>query len=263
MPDYEIVDVTADNLGQYDLFCQKSKAKEKGYKEKVGWFRERSKEGLKIKLLMVDEGKKDLVSRGFIEYTPAEHGWRVVDAPGYMLIHCIWVVGKHKKKGYGARLLKACIKDAEEAGKKGVTVIASDANWLPGKKIFINHGFEIVDKAPAVFDLLVKRFTPSPPSPAPSFPADWEARLKRYPKGLTILRTRQCPYTEDATGIALKTAKERNIEARAVELATSKDVQTLSPSAYGVFSIVYNGNLLSYHYLLEKDLAARLDEFGK
>lgn len=34
-----------------------------------------------------------------------------------------------------------------------------------------------------------------------------------------------------------------------------------APPPYGVFSIVYNGKLLSHHYLLEKELLKRLEEF--
>jgi hypothetical protein len=32
----------------------------------------------------------------FIEYIPGEQAWRAVHADGYLLIHCLWVVGKSK-----------------------------------------------------------------------------------------------------------------------------------------------------------------------
>ncbi len=261
MPNYEIVNVTPENLERYDLFCQKSRYKEEGYRNKISWFEARFNEGLRIKLLRVNEGKKELTSRGFIEYIPAENGWRVVNAPGYMLIHCIWVVGKHKEKGYGSKLLETCIKDAKEAGKKGVAVIASDANWLPRKKLFLKQGFEKVDTAPPVFELMAARFAET--ATLPAFPSDWNKRLARHSEGLSIFFTHQCPYTEDAVRIALDLANKRGIKAQLVELKSSEDIGKLSPSAYGVFSILYNGKPLSYHYLLEKELAARLDEFGK
>ena len=41
---------------------------------------------------------------------------------------------------------------------------------------------------------------------------------------------------------------------RIVQLESRDDVLRLSPSPYGVFGLVLNGNLLSYHYQLEKDL---------
>ena len=38
-----------------------------------------------------------------------------------------------------------------------------------------------------------------------------------------------------------------------------QDVRDLGPSPYGVFSIVHNGQLLAYHYLLPKDLEKIFD----
>jgi len=38
------------------------------------------------------------------------------------------------------------------------------------------------------------------------------------------------------------------------------EAQNLAPSAYGVFSMVYNGKLLSYHYELKKDFLKLLDK---
>jgi len=43
-----------------------------------------------------------------------------------------------------------------------------------------------------------------------------------------------------------------------IELCTAEDVQTRSPSPYGVFGIVLNGRLLNYHYLTEADFRAAL-----
>jgi hypothetical protein len=40
-----------------------------------------------------------------------------------------------------------------------------------------------------------------------------------------------------------------------VELQSAPEVQASSPSAYGAFGIVLDGQLLSYHYLLPKDFA--------
>jgi hypothetical protein len=42
--------------------------------------------------------------------------------------------------------------------------------------------------------------------------------------------------------------------AKVVELTSHDDVINKAPSPYGVFSLVLDGKLLSYHYLLEKDL---------
>ena len=41
-------------------------------------------------------------------------------------------------------------------------------------------------------------------------------------------------------------------EARAVKLESSQQVRDTAPSAYGVFGIVYDGELVSYKYLDSK-----------
>ena len=74
--DHKIIDINENNVDENDLFCLKSrKTKSQAYKDKVNWFKERTKEGLKIKLLLVKE-HKGMTSRGFIEYIPGEKNWR-------------------------------------------------------------------------------------------------------------------------------------------------------------------------------------------
>lgn len=73
---------------------------------------------MRVKILYEDER-----SAGFIEYIPGEFAWRAVKAQGYMVIHCLWVVGKSKKKGYGSRLLNDCVTDAREMGMHGVAMV--------------------------------------------------------------------------------------------------------------------------------------------
>ena len=50
------------------------------------------------------------------------------------------------------------------------------------------------------------------------------------------------------------------IKSRVVELRSRDDLLRLSPSPYGVFGLVLDGKLLSYHYLLEKDLLPLLSQ---
>ena len=95
----KIVDINEENIGKQELFCKKTKKKMPGYQNKVKWMKDRFKEGLKYKVLYVKEGNKE-TSRGMIEYIPGEYNWRGIQADGWMVIHCIWVVGKAKEKGY-------------------------------------------------------------------------------------------------------------------------------------------------------------------
>ena len=242
-----IISVDTDNLDQHGFFCYMSKRKAPGYKQKRDWLEARFAEGLKIKMVHEIGGR----TVGFIEYIPGEFAWRTVNAPGYLVIHCLWIVGKGKGKGYGSHLLKLCLDDARAQNKNGVVMVASDGVWLAKKDLFVKQGFKEVGQAPPAFTLLAYRFFDD--APLPAFPADWEERQGRFGDGLTVIRTSQCPYIEDATNMALDYAAEQKIAARVVTFQTAEDLQQNSPSPYGVFGLVLNGRLLAYHYLLRKD----------
>jgi GNAT superfamily N-acetyltransferase len=248
---FEIITVDASNVDRHGFFCYMSKPKSPGYRQKRDWLETRLAEGLKIKTVHERGGRKV----GFIEYLPGEHAWRAVHAPGYLLIHCLWVVGKGKGKGYGTRLLQECLDDARAQDKHGVAMVSSDRIWLAGKKLFLQNGFVQVDQAPPSFQLLVYRFRPGPD---PAFPTDWETRQARFGAGLTVVRTRQCPYIENGAAEVVQAAQEMDIPARVVELGSAREVQESAPSAYGVFGIVHDGRLLSYYYLSRSTLEQRL-----
>ena len=240
---YKIVDVNETNLDDYGLLCLKSKKNSEGYKNKLAWIKERFKEGLRLKLLLVNEGpKRGLTSRGFIEYIPGEYAWRGIDAKGYMVIHCIWVVGRNKNKGYGTRLLEECYKDAK--GMKGVAVVTSDNGWLPRNKLFIKNGFEKADAAPPDFELFAKRFSKN--VALPRFLPISKERIKSYGTGLTVLESYQCPYSSALVNIYKKIAKEANIPIRVEHISSSKDVQENCVHPYGTFCVLLDGKAISY-----------------
>ncbi len=245
-----IIDVDLQNVAETGFFCKMSQRKSEGYQRKLKWLEARFAEGLRIKLLDLSQG-----GRGFIEYIPGEYAWRPVDAAGYLFIHCLWIVGKSKGKGYARLLLDECIADARRLGCKGVAMVTSQGNWLLGRKFLLRHGFESVDRI-APFDLMVKKFGPSA---APSFPTDWEARAKRFGSGLTVVRSDQCPYLDDGVRMAIGAASRRGLRTQVVELKSAREVRELAPSPYGVFSLLLDGKLLSYHYLLAKNVNALLD----
>ena len=250
----ELVNVTAENLERTGFFCYMSKRKSEGYRRKHEWVRQRLAEGMRIKILKGG-------SRGFLEYIPGESGWRAVDAKGYMLIHCLWIVGKkNKNQNHGSFLLRQAIEDAREVGMHGVAAVTSAGNWLMGSGILLKNRFKLVDQAEPSFQLLAHKFDPN--APDPRFPSDWQARLDRFGPGLTIIRSDQCPYLEDAVLTAVRVAEEYGIDSQVVEMESCEQLQVESPSPYGVFQLVLNGSLLSYHYMLEKDLRYRLEELG-
>jgi GNAT superfamily N-acetyltransferase len=244
-----IIDVNRENVSKTGFFCYMSKRKSEGYRRKLRWLQESFGEGLKLKMLDLPLG-----GRGFIEYIPGESGWRAINAEGYMVIHCIWVAGQSKGKGYATLLFNECLEDAMRLHMRGVAALTSEGNWLVGDRFFLKQGFDCVDQYPP-FTLMVRKFGSFP---SPSFSASFPEKLKRCGKGLTIVRSDQCPYVNAAVEAACGAAETLGIKADVVELRNPRDVRELSPSPYGVFSIVHNGRLLSYHSLPAKELVRLL-----
>jgi ribosomal protein S18 acetylase RimI-like enzyme len=256
---YKIVDVNESNLDDYDLFCHKSRKQGQGYQNKVKWIKERFKEGLRLKLLHVQETKRGWTSRGFVEYIPGEYTWRGIDAPGYMAIHCLWVVGKHKKKGYATKLLEHCLKDAQAQGMHGVAAVATEGNFLAGRKIFVKNGFGKVDEAPFGFELFVKRF--SDDSPLPKFNQSVAEEIwKKYPEGFTVFKSVQCPYIVEFIPIIEKVGKELGIPVRIEEIKNSKEAQAIHP--IGTLCIILNGEFFSHYPNTEKGFKKQLNKKG-
>jgi len=243
-PKTDLLTVTNDNVDGLGFFCCMSKKKSEGYQRKLRWLKERFSEGMRIRLLALPE-------RGFIEYIPGEHAWRAVQADGYMFVHCLWVVGKSKGKGFGATLLDECVADAQQSKMKGVAMVTSERVWLAGRRILETRGFECVDEAPPAFSLMVKKFGKHP---SPSFAGGWEKKARALGRGVTLFRSDQCPYIADAAEIVTGSAEKAGVAYCTVELSDRGDLLRHSPTPFGVFGIVLDGQLLSYHYLLEKDL---------
>ncbi len=244
----DIVSLDAENLAKRGFFCRKSKMKTQGNLRKAAWARDGFENGLGLEILY-----EDARSVGFVEYTLGEHAWRAVHAPGHLVIHCIWVVGRAKGKGYGKALLERVEAKARDLDLRGVAMVTSSGVWLANNGLLMAHGYEMVDEAPPSFQLMVKSFSGES---KPTFPTNWAERAAAFGDGLTIVTTDQCPYLEDAEGAIVAGAEKLGLPVAITHLATAPEVQSRSPSAFGVFGIVLDGELLSYHYLLEKDLVS-------
>jgi len=143
---------------------------------------------------------------------------------------------------------------------KGVAILTSDLTWLVGREIFERNGFAEVDSAPPSFHLMATSFKSKCEA---GLPQNWEERAQAFGRGLTVIRTPQCPYIENGARDILSFAKEKGIRARTVELKSAQEVREQSPSAYGVFGTVLDGKLLAYQYLLQKDFDKLLLERSK
>ncbi len=250
-PHLKLIDVNLENLNKTGFFCYMSKKKSPGYQRKLAWTKERLAEGMKIKI--IKEG-----SRGFIEYIPGEYAWRSVQAKGYMFIHCLWIVGKKNHgKGHGSFLLNHCEQEAKKAGMHGVVTLCTNRVWAANSKIYYKNGFESVDETDDGFQLMAKKFDDHKD---PKFCGGWKKKCSAHPQGLTIFRSDQCPYIDDAVNTAITSAKQHKLKYQIVDLTDSKQVRKNCPSPYGTFSLILDGELMSYHYLMAKDFDKRLLE---
>jgi GNAT superfamily N-acetyltransferase len=243
-PSYKIVEVTENNLDEVGLYCSRSKYKEKGYQNKLKWVRERFKEGLEYHVLLVDEGRKDLAYRGMIEYMPAEMCWRGINAPGYMAIHCLWVVGRHKKRGYGSKLLQRCIDSARNQGMYGVVGITiKKGGWLPKSSIYLKNGFTEYDTLDE-FQIYGIKF--SDDYSVPKFHPVKPENLGNYGIGFTVLNTNQCPYMAGTIKSLEKLVEEIGESVTVVELDDYTQAQLSGIHPYGTFLILKDGKYVTH-----------------
>ena len=236
-----LIDVDRDSFDTLPCCGIKSPA-HPGRQEKCRWLEANAKCGLRARALLDSDGQP----AGYIEYLPGEFAWRGVNATGYMFIHCIWIYSKrHQRKGYGSLMVEACWDDARKAGMHGVVAMARKGPWLADRRLFLANGFQVIDTAPPDFELLVRRFKDG--TADPSFKKDWDAKLAQHGRGLTIIRSSQCPHiAKFASEIAQAARDEYNIVPKVVDLKSWRDAQN-APTPYAVFAIIYNGRLLADH----------------
>jgi len=237
------VDVNAANF--HTLPCCGIKcATHPGRQEKYRWMQANAQFGLRAKTLVAPDGQPS----GYIEYLPGEFAWRGVEARGYMFIHCIWIFSRRQqRKGWGRVMIEACLEDAKKAGMSGVAVMVRDGPWLADRRLFLANGFAPVDTAPPDYQLLVRKFQRTAANPA--FKKGWDQKVARYGRGLTIIRSSQCPHiAKFASDIAQAAAEEYQLKPKVVDLATCEEAQN-APTPYAVFGLIYNGRLLADHQI--------------
>ena len=236
MPGIEIIDVNASNVDEVGFFCAMSKPGSAGYEEKLAWTRERFQEGLRIK--EVRHG-----GRGFIEYIPGRFAWRGIEAANYMVIHCMWVVGRAQGKGQGKTLLQACIRDAREAGLSGIAAVSAKGKvGLVDTDFFLHNGFHVVQSTCGM-DLVALKFDHA--AADPHFSLDLKKKARALGDGLTVVSSPQCPYTYERAQQVVESARADKIRARSLRVNSLKQLRQTSPSPYASFDIVYDGEVIS------------------
>ena len=120
----EIRELTEKNVEDVATFCSPRGIKNEFFLQGEG----RKKRFLIEKLRRGGRAKiayKEHKPVGFIEYYPIEDAPLNVVGRDVVVIPCMNVKVNERKKGIGDKLLRACIEDAKDMGRKGVAVQAT------------------------------------------------------------------------------------------------------------------------------------------
>ena len=224
--------------------------------------------------------KIDVRGKVFIEYMPAEYAWFPVEAPGYAFIQCFWVSGRYKGQGLGARLLEECEAHARDGlGKagpmNGLVAITSHKKrpFMLDKQFLLKYGFAVVDTAEPYFELVAKRFDgPAQGAEAANGAGSAAAAGADGPRfldtarsatipgatGLDFFYTDSCPFNHDFVDELAGIARAEGMETR-VHFVESIDEARRLPSAWGIYSLFYNGRFVEHDITPPKKFPALLE----
>lgn len=242
------IDLNKENIGTEHICCAFSDKKcKESYELKKEWLKKEFDNGYVFRRL-------DERAKVFIEYTAAEKAWVPVNAPGYVMINCLWVAGQYKGKGHARALLQSAIDDAGRQGKNGLVTVTgtkkfhfmSDGQW------FSRHGFETVQKLPDGFSLMVLKLNRDAPNP--SFNECVISGECPDKTGVVAYYSNRCPFTEYHMANSLKdAAANHGIPLKIIKLETLEQAQS-APTPATIFSLFYNGKFIT------TDLSACMDK---
>ena len=113
---------------------------------------------------------------------------------------------------------------------------------MTGKEVFLRNGFQIVGAA-GRFQLVIHRLRAGP---EPRF-RDIRGNANQY-QGLHVVYCAQCPMLPKSVNDLSEMAAEHGLDLKITWLNSVLEAQN-APSHYGVFNLLWNGRLLSDHYV--------------
>ena len=251
--DFIIVNET--NIDQEHICCAISDKKgENCVGSKKAWLMQRFSEGLVFL-------KADVRGKAFIEYIPAEYAWCPIDAPGYMLINCLWVSGQLKGQGLSNELMARTIEDAKAKGKLGLCALTSAKKKMPflsDPKYLAHKGFTKADEAAPFYELVYLPFGSG--APVPRFkPSVKQPRIEE--EGMVLYYTNQCPFTDKYAPLLDEVAQKRGQKVMPIKLESAQEAQN-APAPFTTYSFFYGGAFVTNEILSAPKFNAFMDEHG-
>ncbi len=235
----EFITLTAENIEKEHICCAFSDKKcAESYALKKDWLRNEFKNGYVFRRL-------NARAKVFIEYGPAEKAWVPVQGPGYLIINCMWVSGQYKGKGYAKALLESALDEAHAEKKEGLTTVVGSKKlpFMGDLKWFQRQGFEVCQKLPNGFYLLVRKIRPE--APDPTFKESVLRGECLDKEGLVVYYSNRCPYAEFHAKVSLpETAAKRGLPVKLIKLETREQAQN-APTPAAIFSLFYQGKFIT------------------
>jgi len=234
----EFVELTDSNLAEEHICCAiAGKQHQEGVDRKKAFLARGFEQGLVFR-------KLDVRGKVFIEYAPAEAAWRPVVAPGYLVIHCLWVSGRYKGHQIGRDLLQYCLDAAEDS--HGVAAVAGRSPYLTDTRFYEHHGFEVVDRTETGYDLVCYR-SHEDASP-PRFAENAKRGTVPQSGGVHFEYAYQCPFVPGCLRDMCDVARELDLPVTKRELATAKEAQEAA-SPFGTFGAFLHGRLITHELM--------------
>lgn len=232
--------ITIDNLEVEHLCCAIADKKHQcGVAAKKQWLKDRLAEGHVFR-------KLDEQGKVFIEYAPLETAWVPAVGEGYLYIHCLWVSGSFKGKGYGKQLLDFCLADAKAHGCAGVCVLSAKKKkpYLSEKAFLEKQGFVVADSI-GEYELLALSFDGT----MPAFAAC--AKTQSIPGDeLTIYYGLQCPYIPDCVRQVGEYCEKNGIAVKLIPVDSLEKAKAV-PGIFNNWAVFYKGKFETVQLLNE------------
>ena len=232
------VNLTASNIDQEHICCAiVGKQHADGVARKKAFLSSGFEQGLVFR-------KFDVRGKVFIEYAPAEAAWRPVIAPGYLVIHCLWVSGRYKGRQLGRELLEHCVEDSREY--HGVVAVSERSPYLTDTRFYLYHGFEQLDRTDTGYDLVC--WTPADEAPRPRFAENARQGVVPHDEGVHFEYAYQCPFVPDCLANMSAVASEFELPVTTRELTTVESAHNAA-SPFGTFGAFLYGRLITHELM--------------
>lgn len=252
-----IITIDKSNIDQEHICCAIGNDKQNKSRAdlKKEWMKARFDEGLTFK-------RFDQRGKLFIEYMPIETVWKPVIGTNFMVINCLWVSGQFKGKGLSTQLLNECIQDAKAKKMDGIAVVSSAKvkPFLTDKKLYLKHGFEVVDSALPDFELLVLKFNQDASNP--KFADHVKNGACSNHQGFTFIYSDQCPFMDEYVNLLSTISRGKEISCEIIKLKSHQEAQQMG-SPFGTLGIYYNGEFKTHELMPEKKFEKFIEDLLK